>query len=95
MRGRHRGAAGQAVRPAGDRAEDIDARSGDIDRRDPVVGEDGQLVVMIGGRDREDARQVVGGRIKRDQVVVEAGIAGGSHEQDPALDAGVDRRVHA
>ena len=81
MGGGHRRAGAQAVVVAGVGTQDVHAGGGDGDGSLAEVGESGQLVVAIGGRDRDDVVQFEVGRVGRLEVGVAATVACGRDEQ--------------
>ena len=83
MRRGHRRAAQVSVARARQRAQDFHPGSAQVDAGGPVVREVGELVVGVGGRDRDDVGQIVArGIVGVDVVVVLVVVPGRRCEQD-------------
>ena len=94
--GRRHARAGQVtVLAAGQRAIDIDARRGQVDRVGPVIAERRELVVGIAGGHGDDVRQARIGRILRRHVVVARRVSRRGDEEDPGVAGRLDRRIQA
>ena len=91
VRRRHRRAAVRGVTVAGHGGIDRGARRGDVHARRPIIREARETVRAVGGGDGDHRGARVVGRIGRSDVVVDAFVARGGHEEDARIAARLDR----